>query len=179
MPFTPYHVGPALLVALLLYPLLDIPTFLIASLILDLEPLPVLLGYANWPMHGIFHSLTVGTLVGVILALPMYFIRKYTQPIQIGRVVPEERDIKNILITSVVGVWIHVLLDSFLYSDLNLFYPLQWNPLVGLVPEQLIINVCLISLPVAFIIYMIRSTVLSWMKPQDEPEAELYEEPVV
>ena len=58
MPFTPYHVGPALLVALLLYPLLDISTFLVASLILDLEPLAVILGLAKWSMHGVFHSLT-------------------------------------------------------------------------------------------------------------------------
>ena len=174
MPLTPYHVGPALLVALLLYPVLDIPTFIVASLILDLEPLAVILGYVNWPMHGIFHSITIGTIVGVVLALPMYLIRKYTKPISIGKVTPDERNIKNIIITSVLGVWVHVLLDSFLYADLNLFYPIQWNPLLGLIPEQMIINFCLISLPVAFIIYMIRSTVLTWLRPTEE----LYTEPV-
>jgi membrane-bound metal-dependent hydrolase YbcI (DUF457 family) len=179
MPLTPYHVGPALLVALLLYPVLDIPTFIVASLILDLEPLAVLLGYVNWPMHGIFHSFTAGTIVGVILALPMYLIRKYTNPIRIGKITPEERNIKNIIITSVLGVWGHVLLDSFLYADLNLFYPIQWNPLLGLISERMIINFCLISLPVAFIIYLIRSTVLTWLRPKEELYTEPDEEQVI
>ena len=168
MPFTPYHVGPALLVALLLYPLLDIPTFIVASLILDLEPLAVILGLADWSMHGVFHSFTMGTVVGVVLALPMYLVKKYTSPIQIGMMPPKEYTIKDLIITSVFGIWLHIFLDAFVYSDLNLFYPIQWNPLVGLVPYQTIINFCLVSLPVAFIIYLIRSTFFGLKKPEEE-----------
>jgi hypothetical protein len=179
LPLTPFHVGPALLVALLLYPLLDIPTFLVASLIIDLEPLMVLLGYANWSMHGIFHSLTVGTLVGVILALPMFMISKYIKPVQIGRILPEERTIKNIIMTSVLGVWIHIIIDSFLYSDLNLFYPLKWNPLLGLIPEHRLIIFCLISLPVVFIVYLIRTSVMNWLNPQNDLHTKPVEEHVV
>ena len=177
MPFTPYHVGPAILVALLLYPLLDLPTFLIASVIIDIEPLAVLLGLVNWPLHGVFHSLTIGTVVGLLLALPMFLVRKYTKPIQIGITLPGQRSIRNIIISSLSGVWIHVILDALMYSDLNLFYPLKWNPLQDLISGQLIINFCLISLPVAFIIYLIRSTVLTWIKTRGEPENE--SEPVM
>jgi len=64
------------------------------------------------------------------------------------------------------------LLDAFLYNDLNLFYPIKWNPLVGLVPAQAVTNFCLISLPVAFIIYLIRTTVLTWLSPRREKKTE-------
>lgn len=159
MPFTPYHVGPALLVALLLYPLLDIPTFLLANIILDLEPLAVLLGLADWSVHGVFHSLTVGSVVAVVLAGIMYLVRGFMPEIRIGGTEPREYSIKEYLVTSVSGVWFHILLDALMYNDLNLFYPIQWNPLVGLVPAQAIINFCLISLRVSLSRLLITSII--------------------
>jgi membrane-bound metal-dependent hydrolase YbcI (DUF457 family) len=178
MPFTPYHVGPALLVALLLYPLLDIPTFLIASVIIDIEPLAVTMGFVNWPMHGVFHSLTVGTLVGIALAIPMYIVSKIIKPIQIGRTIPRERTFKNLVITSIIGIWIHVLLDSFLYNDLNLFYPIKWNPLLNYLSINIVTNFCIISVPIAFIIYLIRSYTKN-NSIKDEPITETAKEDLI
>ncbi|MFC1803728.1 hypothetical protein ACFL0D_07170 [Thermoproteota archaeon] len=170
--FTPYHVGPALLVALLIYPLLDIPTFIIANLILDLEPLAVALGMINWSMHGVFHSITLSSFVGIVLALFMYILRRYTKLIQIGKRLPQNPSLKDFIVTSIIGVWFHVFLDAFIYSDLNLFYPIQWNPLVGLIPFQTIIKFCVLSLPAAFILYLIRSSLLGWEKPEELNEEE-------
>jgi membrane-bound metal-dependent hydrolase YbcI (DUF457 family) len=167
MPFTPYHVGPALLVALLLYPLLDIPTFLIANLILDLEPLAVALGLVNGPMHGVFHSITVGTFVGIILAFLLDYFRKYTKPIQFGRRLPQNPNLKDLVLSSVIGVWFHVFLDAFIYSDLNLFYPIKWNPVLGLISYQIVEFFCLISLPLALILYLVRATLHGWGKPEE------------
>jgi membrane-bound metal-dependent hydrolase YbcI (DUF457 family) len=164
--FTPYHVGPALLVALLLYPLLDIPTFLIANIILDFEPLAVALGIINWPMHGVFHSVTVSTFVGILLALLMDFFRKYTKPILITRRLPQNPNLKELIITSIIGVWFHVILDAFIYNDLNLFYPIKWNPIQGLLSYQIINNFCIVSLPIALILYIVRSTLIGWGKPE-------------
>ena len=177
MPFTPYHVGPALLVALLLYPLLDISTFLVASMILDLEPLAVMLGLAKWSMHGVFHSLTVGSLVGAVLALAMFGLKRFIKPIQIGRTPPKGYTLKEYAIASVLGVWIHVIIDAFNYRDINLFYPIRWNPLFGLVPSQTIINFSLIAIPVAFIIFLIRSTILGLRGPVEQKEAKVEEKP--
>ena len=84
MPFTHYHLGPALLVALIMYPLLDIPIFIIANLILDIEPLFNLL-MGNQRLHGPFHSLTAGLVPAIILAALMYFLRRFTKPIVIKR----------------------------------------------------------------------------------------------
>ncbi|MFW9956308.1 MAG: hypothetical protein ACFFD3_17330 [Candidatus Thorarchaeota archaeon] len=54
MPFTPYHFGPALLIGVVLLPVVDLSTIIVASVVLDLEPLAVLL-------YGIFGAPT-GTL---------------------------------------------------------------------------------------------------------------------
>ena len=176
MPFTPYHVGPALLVALLVYPILDIVTFLVASIIIDIEPLAVILGYAKWPMHGIFHSLTIGTLIGIALAVPMYFLRKYLKPIQLGWIKQPESSFRKIVTSSILATWLHVLLDSFLYPDLNLFYPIRWNPLLGLIPAHMVTNFSIISVPIAFIIYLIRSSILSLKTPKENQTTEQMEE---
>ena len=75
MPFTPYHPGPGLFVGLLFLGFIDFPTFLVASVIVDVEPLLVLAFNLNYPLHGFFHSFLGGTLVAVPFALAMYNIR--------------------------------------------------------------------------------------------------------
>ncbi len=162
MPFTPYHVGPALLVALLLYPLLDIPAFVVASLIIDFEPFLALFNLLPWSPHGRFHSITLGIIVGLAVAGGFYLLRKYRNPIKLPKAFSQEPSIKNTVISSVVGVWMHVLLDAFVHGDINLFYPIQWNPLLQAVSRSTVINFCIISLPLALILYMIRSTIFAW-----------------
>jgi membrane-bound metal-dependent hydrolase YbcI (DUF457 family) len=160
MPFTPYHVGPALLVALIMYPLLDIPTFIVANLILDIEPLFNLL-FSNNRLHGQFHSLTFGLIPAIILAALMHFSRRFTKPIVIERRLPQNPSFKDLLLTSVVGVWLHVLLDAFLYSEISLIYPVEFNPLLNLLPSSLISNFVIISFPFSLVIYLVRVKLLN------------------
>jgi membrane-bound metal-dependent hydrolase YbcI (DUF457 family) len=193
MPFTALHIGPALLVALLAYPLLDAPTMLVSSMVLDLEPLMVILLGLPRPLHGTYHSLTVGTLVGVVVAVFMYLIRGITSRYMEKVRLPQGSDFRGYLAASLVGVWGHVLLDSFLYSDLSLIYPWRWNPLLGLLSGGAVLNMCLISFPLAVILYLLRVTLMAqpsngeatdtageepMMEPYVEPTAETngYEE---
>jgi len=90
MPFTPYHIGPALLISLILYPYVDISTFVIASIIVDVEPLAVLLLSLPQPLHGPFHSLTVGSSAALALAAVMHGFRRYTKPIRVSRRFPQD-----------------------------------------------------------------------------------------
>ncbi len=173
MPFTPYHVGPALLVALLLYPLLDIPAFIVASLIIDFEPFLALFNLLPWSPHGRFHSLTLGSLIGLIVAGGFYLLRKYGKSVPLPKAFSKVPSTRITIISSVAGVWGHVILDAFVHADLNLFYPIQWLPLLQAVPRETVINFCLISLPLAIILYMIRSTVFAWQlskKQAEEPQ---------
>ena len=42
MPFTPLHLGPALFFGMVLLRYIDLPTFLVANVIVDIEPLVIL-----------------------------------------------------------------------------------------------------------------------------------------
>ena len=53
MPFTPYHLGPGLFVGLLFLSFIDFPTFLVASVIVDVEPFMVLALNLNYPLHEV------------------------------------------------------------------------------------------------------------------------------
>ncbi len=171
MPFTALHLGPALLVALLVYPLLDTPTLLVASIVIDLEPLLVILLSLPQPLHGTYHSLTVSTPIGVAVAVFMYLMRRFTSRYMERLRLPQSEDVRGYLAASLIGVWGHVLLDSFLYSDMSLIYPWQWNPLQGLVSYGTIFNVCLISFPLAVIVYLLRVTLMVWVRNGKSVEA--------
>lgn len=188
MPFTALHIGPALLVALILYPLLDTPTMLVSSIVLDIEPLMIILLGLPQPLHGTYHSLTVGTAIGVAVAVFMYLIRGYTSRHMERLRLPQGGDFRGYLAASLVGVWGHVLLDSFLYSDLSLIYPWRWNPLLGLLSHRVILNVCLTSFPLTVIIYLLRVTLMTRAGNgetsetdgvKEEPMLETYIDPVM
>jgi len=186
MPFTALHIGPALLVALLVYPLLDTPTLLVASIVIDFEPLLVILLSLPQPLHGPYHSLTVSTPIGVAVAVSMYLMRGFTSRYMERLGLPQGDDVRGYLAASLIGVWGHVLLDSFLYSEMSLIYPWQWNPLLGLVSYGTIFNVCLISFPLAVIVYLLRVTLMAWVSngrpveavpTEEEPTLEPFIEP--
>lgn len=177
MPFTPLHLGPALLVALLLYPFLDVPTLLIASIILDLEPLLIILLKLPQPLHGVYHSITVSTLVAFSLTLVMFLARRYTENLSIKLRLPQSMDIKKYLAASILGTWGHVLLDGFLYEDLSFFYPYEWNPVFQMLSYDQILKICIISVPLAFIIYLLRITIQDWRAKKASQNPTSYEQP--
>lgn len=129
MPFTPFHLGPALFFGLLLFPLLDLPTFIVASVIVDIEPFLVLFFNLDYPLHGFLHSFIGGSIIAILLAVIMFLIKKYTKGIMKLFKLQQDSTFGGVLITSLLGVYLHIILDSFLYRDIKPFYPLDINPL--------------------------------------------------
>ena len=158
MPFTPYHLGPGLLFGLVFLSFIDFPTFLVASCIVDVEPFLVLLFNLNYPLHGFFHSLLGGTLVAVPLALVMYKIRDKFSPVMSFFKLEQKISFKRILIASLSGVYIHILLDSRAYTDIQPFYPLTYNPFLatGVLAGLDSYLFCVWSFFGALIVYVIR-----------------------
>jgi membrane-bound metal-dependent hydrolase YbcI (DUF457 family) len=131
MPFTPYHLGPALFIGLLFLHFIDFPTLLVASVIADVEPFLVLVFNLNYPLHGFFHSFLGGTLLAVLLALVMCKIRgRISRALSFFKL-EQKISFKRILAASHVGVYIHILLDSRIYTDIQPFYPSSYNPLLS------------------------------------------------
>ena len=132
MPFTPFHLGPALFLGLLLSTAFDLPTFLIANVLPDVEPFTVLFfNVQGYPLHGFLHSYIGATILAIILALCMYLLRGFVGKIVKVFRLQQSSSFKKIVFTSFMGAYFHVFLDSFLYSEMTPFYPLQNNIFVN------------------------------------------------
>ena len=167
MPFTPYHLGPALFLGLLFISFIDFPTFIIASVIVDVEPFLVIALNLNYPLHGFFHSLLGGTIVAISLALVMHKIRDRLSPLLSFLKLEQETSFRSILVASLSGIYIHILLDSRLYLDIQPFYPSTYNPLLtsGILAGIDSYIFCIWSFFGALIIYISR-LLLIWRKSQ-------------
>lgn len=116
---------------MLLLRLLDFPTFLLASVMVDLEPLLVMLLGLNYPLHGFFHSFVGGSMVAFVLALAMSKLRPSISGIMSLFRLKQTISRGRIFAASFLGVYIHLLLDSLLYPGMRPFYPLDTNPLLS------------------------------------------------
>ncbi|XOA43065.1 MAG: metal-dependent hydrolase [Candidatus Nealsonbacteria bacterium] len=156
MPLTPFHWGPSSWIGLLLFKILDFPTLLIASVIVDIEPFCVLFLNLNYPLHGFFHSFLGGSILAVLAAIILYLLKGKIKKIMAIFKIPQDSSFKKILWTSFFGVYFHLLLDSFLYKEMNPFYPLENNPFFGLFSLQQIYLFCALSFLVGILFYSIK-----------------------
>jgi hypothetical protein len=144
MPFTPYHFGPALVLALPLRKYLHAPTFIIASVILDIEPFLVLALGLNYPLHGYSHTLILALVLGALVGYVMF--RLEGSFVSLYKLLLLETDGKfglgSFIAVGALGTVIHVLLDSPLYDDILPFYPLAVNPFYNPALSPEIYSIC-------------------------------------
>ena len=137
MPFTPLHLGPALFFGMVLLRYIDLPTFLVANVIVDVEPLVILtLGLhrtdsLGLPLHGLLHTFLGGTFVALLLALVMRRMRGYLEPLMRLVGLEQVSSPRSVYAAALSGVYMHILLDSLLYVDIRPFYPSSYNPFLG------------------------------------------------
>ncbi len=159
MPFTPFHLGPALFFGLLLSAVFDLPTFLIANVLPDVEPFAVLFfNVRGYPLHGFFHSYIGATILAVILAFCMYLFRGFFGKVMKVFRLQQSSSLKKIVFTAFMGAYFHVFLDSFLYSEMNPFYPLQGNVFSAYGSSTVIYGFCGVTalLGITLYVYKIR-----------------------
>jgi hypothetical protein len=165
MPFTPYHFGPHACVALPLGRYIDVPVFIGANVIVDIEPLYVMLFKPDYPLHGYCHTFVIGGLLGVLWAGCAYPFRHL-----IGRAMsvvrlPYSPTFVKMAISGVLGIWMHVLFDAPLYSDIRPFFPLAANPLFGIVSMRAVYTTCELCFLPALLIYAL----LAFRRPRRTP----------
>jgi membrane-bound metal-dependent hydrolase YbcI (DUF457 family) len=78
----------------------------------------VVLGFSGTP-HGFSHSFLGAILFAIAIGCLGYFIFK------------KGIALKFAVFSALVGTFFHVVFDSFVYSDIRPFYPLEWNPFLG------------------------------------------------
>jgi hypothetical protein len=156
MPFTPFHWGPSSWIGLLGFRYLNLAAFLIASVIVDVEPFCVLVFNLNYPLHGFLHSFLGGTTVAIILSVILYRLRQPLNKIMNTIKLSQNSSFGIILLSCLSGVYFHVFLDAFLYTDIKPFYPTQMNPLYGWVSSQLMYLFCGASFLLGGLLYAVR-----------------------
>ena len=159
MPFTPFHLGPGLLFGLLFLSYIDFPTFLLANVIVDVEPFLVLYFNLQYSLHGFLHSFLGGTLIAFLLAIVMSKLRNSFSPLMSFFRLEQKTSFKSILLASLFGIYLHILLDSRLYQDIKPFYPFDFNPFLSrsmFIGFFEIYGLCILSFIGGGVIYIIK-----------------------
>ena len=112
MPLAPYHIGPGLFIPLLLMNIVDLPTFLVASVIVDVEPILILFFGSAISLHGFLHSYVEGSIVALILSIAMLKSRKFFSSLTTSFKLEQKWSGTNISIASFLGIYLHIFLDA-------------------------------------------------------------------
>ena len=132
MPFTPFHMGPALAVKALAGRYFSVLTFGIAQVAMDIEPLVGMIRGAE-VLHGWSHTylgalVIAGTVVPISPAICRPILRRWNQELshyRLGRLASAESFSSLAVVTgALVGTLSHVALDSIMLSDMRPFAPI-------------------------------------------------------
>lgn len=156
MPFTPFHWGPSSWVGLLCFRFISLFAFLVGSVIVDVEPLLVLVFNLNYPLHGFFHSFLGGTIAAILLSGVLYRFRAAINKLMRFFKLAQESSYKTILFSCLLGVYFHIFLDSFLYTDIKPFFPLTTNPFYALISLPVIYLLCGASFLLGILLYGVK-----------------------
>ena len=153
MPFTPFHLGPGLLIGLIFFPLLYLPAVLLGSIIVDVEPLSFLI--LGLPvLHLFFHTFLGATILALILALIVFLLQELFGGIMRVFLLPQKTSPMNITLAVLIGAYSHIILDAFLYPEMQPFWPLLGNPFLGLVSSSTVYLFCIICFIIAIPLYI-------------------------
>lgn len=144
MPFTPFHMGPGILVKALLQGSFSLMIFGWAQIIMDIQPLLALIT-GDGHLHGFSHTYVGATLIGAISAL----FGKYAAEFGL-RLIGQTRNLPIswaiALVSAFIGSYSHVLLDSLMHADLEPFSPFATiNPFLGFVSAGALHKFCIYS----------------------------------
>ena len=155
MPFTAYHFGPSGLIGLGLRKYIDIPVFVLANVIVDLEVLAVNLFGLGRPVHRYFHTLLIGAAVGVIWGSSAYPLRHLFKKIMQILRIPYETGFWKMVISGALGAWLHVIIDAIYHWEVRIFWPSKATPLWRLLTHTQVIFICIVCLLATLVLYAI------------------------
>jgi hypothetical protein len=125
MPVTPYHFGPNGLIGLLFKRWIDLPVFVLANVVVDLEVLIIVLSGQGEPVHRCCHTLLVGGLIGALWGFAAYPLRGLWRWIMSVYRLDYRPTLGKMVVSGTLGVWIHVLIDGTQHPDVRAFWPLS------------------------------------------------------
>jgi membrane-bound metal-dependent hydrolase YbcI (DUF457 family) len=143
LPFTPFHVGPAVAVKAVFEKKFSLLVFTWAQVVIDLQPLlAVLTGRGEH--HGITHTIIGAAVLGGLAAVTAKYPVDWVLSLRNRPKVTLSW--KTVLISAWVGTFSHILLDALIYSDMVPFWPLmESNPFLIGISHFAMICFCVVS----------------------------------
>lgn len=170
MPFTPYHFGPSGFVGLVFGKWIDLPVFVLANVIVDVEVLVIGLFGLGWPIHRYCHTLLIGAVVGALWGIAAYPLRHLFQGMMRVFYIPYKTSLRKMVISGILGVWLHVLIDGAYHFDVKILWPYKttwlWRMLHEHISREQIETICMLFFIAAFVVYILAVTVFrrNWVR---------------
>jgi membrane-bound metal-dependent hydrolase YbcI (DUF457 family) len=160
MPFTPFHMGPGMLVKAILQGSFSLMVFGWTQIIMDIQPLIVLIS-GNGHLHGFTHTYIGATLIAIFSGFTGKYAGEYgLRFLGQARFSPIRWPVAYI--SAFIGSFSHVLLDSIMHGDVQPFAPFVLNNMfLGLISVEALHKVCLYSGLVGVGLYFVVSM---WVK---------------
>ena len=157
MLFTPFHMGPGIFIKVLLQGSFSLVIFGWAQLLMDIQPLVVLLT-DNGQLHGFSHTYIGASLIAVLATISGKYLADYVfRFLSIYR--KETPLITTWAVTfssSFIGTFSHVILDSVMHGDMKPFYPLPFqNKILEIISLNQLHLFCIFSGIIGAVLYYI------------------------
>ena len=162
MPFTPYHMGPGLLVKAILRGSFSLMVFGWTQVLMDVQPLIVMVT-GRGELHGFSHTYLGAILIGAAAAVTGKPLFEWS----LSAVAPARRRLVRItwwvaLLSGFLGSASHVALDSIMHSDVQPFAPVSSsNVLLGLLSQSALHDALVYSGVIGMVLYLVMSVIAS------------------
>ena len=126
MPFTPLHLGPGLLIKALLQGSFSLMVFGWAQIVMDLQPLLVILTGEGY-LHGFSHTYIGAILLALFSSLTGKYLSESGLKL-LGIASPSSPIIIRwwiVFVSAFIGTFSHVFLDSIMHLDVEPFFPMS------------------------------------------------------
>jgi len=155
VPFTPFHMGPGILIKALLQGSFSLMVFGWAQIVMDIQPLFVLIT-GEGHLHGFSHTFVGATLLALFSALSGKYLSEFG--LKILGISKEPNCIiikwRVVYLSAFVGAYSHVLLDAIMHSDVAPYYPLsQQNDFLEMITVAQLHQLCIYTGLVGAVIY--------------------------
>lgn len=125
MPFTPFHMGPGILIKALLGGSFSLMVFGWTQIVMDIQPLVAMIT-GEGHVHGFSHTFFGGTLIAIISAISgLYLTRLMFHLFMPGITI--ELTWPVTIFSAFSGSFTHVIFDGIMHSDVQPFYPISLN----------------------------------------------------
>lgn len=131
------------------------PTFIVANLVVDVEPaLVILLNACSYPLHGYLHTFLAALPAGLTVGLVLFALDERLAPLYNSLALASNRSAAGYVAGGVLGWCTHVAFDSPLYLDIQPFHPCRTNPLYRPESFALVSALCLLLALAGLLLYL-------------------------